>query len=78
MVNSALLSTLVVSQSGGFSYHEMFFNTSLAIKKHSKNIRFGGLSDSPDQAAILMNLTKQDPRRKGAFDLFTYHRCAKY
>ena len=45
----------------------------MAIKKHSKKIRFGGLSDSASQAAILMNLTHDVPERKGAFDLFTYH-----
>ena len=61
-------------QSGGFTYYEMFFNTSKAIKKHSKKITFGGLSDSPSQAAILMNLTKEVPERQGAFDLFTCER----
>ena len=58
---------------GGFSYYDMFFNTSLAIKKHSKNITFGGLSDSPDQAQILVDLSKGVPEREGAFDIFTYH-----
>ena len=53
----------------------MFFNTSRAIKKHSKKITFGGLSDSPSQAAILMNLTKEVPERQGAFDIFT---CERY
>ena len=62
-------------QSGGFTYYEMFFNTSKAIKKHSKKITFGGLSDSPSQAAILMNLTKEVPEREGAFDIFT---CERY
>eukprot|EP00039_Didymoeca_costata_P001494 m.52945 g.52945 ORF g.52945 m.52945 type:complete len:612 (+) comp10829_c0_seq2:51-1886(+) len=60
-------------QTGGFTYHEMFFNTSLAIKNYSKNIKVGGLSDSPDQAAILSQLIKQDPTREGLMDLFTYH-----
>jgi len=51
-----------------------FFNTSRAIKKHSQKITFGGLSDSPEQAAILMNLTRAVPERENAFDIFTYHR----
>lgn len=61
-------------ESAGFTYYEMFFNTSKAIKKHSKKITFGGLSDSPSQAEILMNLTKELPEeREGAFDIFAYH-----
>ena len=60
-------------QTGGFTYYEMFFATSLAIKKHSQKITFGGLSDGAFNAEILMNMTKEVPEREGAFDIFTYH-----
>lgn len=58
---------------GSFSYYDMFFNTSRAIKNHSTKIKFGGLSDSPDQAAALMAESAGRPDRAHAFDLFTYH-----
>ena len=45
-------------QSGGFTYHEMFWNTSIAIKSHSPKITFGGLSDTASQAAILVAMQK--------------------
>ena len=53
--------------------HEMFFNTSIAIKRHSTKIQVGGLSSSPAQASILVEMQKGHPERAGAFDLFTYH-----
>lgn len=58
---------------GSFSYYDLFFNTSAAIKAHSRGITFGGLSDSPDQAAALMAESAGRSDRAGAFDLFTYH-----
>ena len=61
-------------ESGGFSYTEMFFNTSAAIKSHSKAITVGGLSDSSDMATELAAMIKADPtHRSGLMDLFTFH-----
>ena len=37
--------------------------------------QFGGLSDSPSQAATLLGLMKDRPDRADAFDLFTYLAC---
>lgn len=65
-------------ETGGFSYYEMFFNTSWAIKKHSRKILFGGISESilrviPSHAKALMRMVQEQPERAGAFDFFTYH-----
>jgi hypothetical protein len=49
----------------------MFWNTSIAIKRHSPSILFGGLSDSPAQAEILVSMQQDREDRK--FDFFTYH-----
>lgn len=60
-------------QTGGFTYYDMFFNTSKVIKGFSAKMKVGGLSDSPAQATNLVSLQQQRPDRAEAFDLFTYH-----
>lgn len=60
-------------ETGGFTYHEMFFNTSQAIKAISPRMIVGGLSDGADQAAVLAQLMKDRPDRAHLLDLFTFH-----
>mmetsp|Transcript_9101 Transcript_9101/g.15033 ORF Transcript_9101/g.15033 Transcript_9101/m.15033 type:complete len:621 (+) Transcript_9101:93-1955(+) len=61
-------------QTSGFSYYEMFFNTSQVIKSYSDKIQVGGLSDSPEQATKLMQYIRDVPQRANLLDFFTYHR----
>eukprot|EP00658_Telonema_sp_P-2_P033435 TRINITY_DN24543_c0_g1_i3.p1 TRINITY_DN24543_c0_g1~~TRINITY_DN24543_c0_g1_i3.p1 ORF type:complete len:514 (-),score=111.05 TRINITY_DN24543_c0_g1_i3:133-1674(-) len=61
-------------QSGGFSYYDLFFNTSQTLKSFSRSIKVGGLSDSPSQAAELVSrIAEQPSARANLLDLFTYH-----
>jgi hypothetical protein len=65
-------------ETGNFSYYELFFNTSRAIKSHGAKIQVGGLSDGAEQAVKLVSLQEGRPDRAGAFDLFTFHAYTTY
>eukprot|EP00038_Savillea_parva_P028287 m.64191 g.64191 ORF g.64191 m.64191 type:complete len:610 (+) comp8208_c0_seq1:61-1890(+) len=61
-------------EQNGFTYYDLFWNTSATIKKHSPNMTVGGLSDGAQQGAILAQQMADMPARRQLLDLFSYHR----
>lgn len=62
----------------GFTYYDLFWNTSRTIKQHSPKMTVGGLSDGPEQGAILAAQMNEMPEHKPLLDFFSYHHCELY